>query len=150
MPAQWLTTEECETLLCREVYGRLATCGRNYQPYITPVNFVYLQNRIYIHSGLEGLKLDNIADNPKVCFEISGAGELIDRPKACNFSIHRWSVLVFGEVESISDPNRKLAVLAALMEKYCAGSEYPPLTITDMQSVNVLAVHIDKISGKRY
>ena len=50
--------------------GRLATLDSEGYPYITPVNFVYYQDCVYFHSGTKGEKIDNLARNPRVCFEV--------------------------------------------------------------------------------
>lgn len=37
MPAKWLPKEKCISLLSKVVYGRLATCGDDGQPYISKI-----------------------------------------------------------------------------------------------------------------
>ena len=59
---------EVEELLSNALVGRLGTCFNNI-PYITPVNFVYDNNKIYFHSADEGRKIENIKHNQHVCFE---------------------------------------------------------------------------------
>ena len=45
--------------------GRMATLDSDGYPYITPVNFVYFQDRIYFHCAPKGEKLDNLDRNPR-------------------------------------------------------------------------------------
>jgi len=71
MPVKWLSREKCLTLMEKAIDGRLATGDKAGQPYITPINFVLHDQKIYFHCGFKGRKLDNIQANPKVCFEIS-------------------------------------------------------------------------------
>jgi nitroimidazol reductase NimA-like FMN-containing flavoprotein (pyridoxamine 5'-phosphate oxidase superfamily) len=148
MPTKWLTQEKSLRLIQSAVYGRLATCGDDNQPYITPVNFVLIEKKIYFHCGFEGRKIDNLARNPAVCFEVSRNGKLYAAPLAQNFSMRFWSVLVFGRAIQVNDPGKKLVVMNQLMEKYAANHEYNPLTRDDMKSCNLIEISIEKITGK--
>ncbi len=148
MPTKWLTEEKSLRLLKGAVYGRLATCGDDHQPYITPVNFVLIEKRIYFHCGLAGRKIDNLKSNPRICFEVSRHGKLYAAPHAQNFSMRYWSVLVFGTAEQVNDPEKKLFVMNRLMEKYAANYAYVPLSLDDMKTCNLIEISIEKITGK--
>lgn len=148
MPTKWLTEEKSLRLLKSAVYGRLATCGRDHQPYITPVNFVVVENKIYFHCGFDGRKIENLKINPAVCFEVSRHGKLYPAPRALNFTMRYWSVLVFGRATQVNDPSEKLVVMNRLMEKYADNYNYIPLTLDDMKSCNLVEISIEKITGK--
>ena len=148
MPIKWMTEQKCLRLLEKAIYGRLATSGPGNNPYITPLNFVFYEGKIYFHCAFEGTKIDNLKNNPKVCFEVSAPGKLYTAAHAKNFSMRFWSVLVFGEAKQIVNPALKLAVLNALMEKYASGYDYSPLTFEDTEIVNIIEISIRKISGK--
>ena len=62
--------QDIERILNSTTIGRLAPSGADGYPYITPVNFVYHDGNIYFHSASKGEKLDNLARDPKVCFEV--------------------------------------------------------------------------------
>ena len=106
MPTKWLTEEKSLRLIKLAVYGRLATCSDDHQPYITPVNFVLIEKRIYFHCGLAGRKIDNLKSNPRICFEVSRHGKLYAAPRALNFTMRYWSVLAFGRAIQINDPEK--------------------------------------------
>lgn len=148
MPVKWISREKCLTLVEKAIYGRLATSDNEDQPYITPVNFVLHDEKIYFHCGFKGRKLDNIQANPKVCFEISRRGKLYAAPLAKNFSMRFWSIVVFGRASQVADESKKLLVMNKLMEKYASGYEYVPLTLDDMKTCNLIEIAIDEISGK--
>ncbi|MBN2244329.1 MAG: pyridoxamine 5'-phosphate oxidase family protein [Candidatus Aminicenantes bacterium] len=148
MPSAELSHKKCLRLLKSSVYGRLALCGSDQQPYITPVIYVLFENKIYIHTGFQGRKIDCLRSNPKICFEISSAGKLYAGPRAKDFSIRYWCVLVFGQAQELSDHSFKLNVMNLFMEKYAAGYNYEALDLNDMQDVNVIEVTMEKISGK--
>lgn len=148
MPIQWLSEEKSLRLIKSAVYGHLATCGADRQPYITPVNFVLIERCIYFHCGFSGKKLDNLAGNPFVCFEVSRHGKLYAATEAQNFSMRYWSVLVFGRAAQVTDREKKLWVMNQLMEKYASNYDYLPLTLEAMKTCNLIEIQIDKITGK--
>jgi uncharacterized protein len=148
MPVKWMTKEKSLRLLNKAKYGRLATCGDDEQPYITPVNFVLIDEKIYFHCGFKGHKINNLKANYKVCFEVSRLGKLYVAKHAKNFSNRFWSVLVFGKAKQVTNENIKLNILKKIMEKYAPGYDYFPLTMEDIKTVNIIEITIDKISGK--
>ena len=62
--------EKIKEFLNEEHVGRIASIDQNGFPQIIPMNFVYINNAIYMHSYLRGEKLDNILRNSKVGFEV--------------------------------------------------------------------------------
>lgn len=140
--------EKCEELLPFQAYGRLATAGADNTPYITPVNYVYAADALFIHTKFTGRKLENIRQNPRVCFEISSAGKIYVSEKACGFSMRYWSILVEGRAEEISGISVKRQAIDLFMEKYGHGFNFSPATDSDLERVNVLRINIEKISGK--
>lgn len=148
MPIEWLPQEKCIKMLGPQIYGRLATAGKDNRPYITPVNYTYENNAIYIHTGLKGRKLDNISVNSSVCFEISSHGNLYDSKKACEFSMRYWSIIAEGKAELVSDLNEKRRAMDSIMEKYALRFEYTDPTDEDLGKVNVIKINIESISGK--
>lgn len=148
MPVKWLSKNKCMALLKNTVYGRLATCSQDGKPYITQLNYVLHDDKIYFHTGFKGRKLDNIKENDQICFEISAPGKMYATPHARNFTMRFWSVLVFGKAKEVKDTELKFKVMNLLMEKYAKGFEYEPLSREDMDIVNVVEISIDDISGK--
>lgn len=148
MPVEWLSEEKCRKMLGPQVYGRLATSGKDNVPYITPVNYAYANDAIYIHCALKGRKLNNIAENPVVCFEISAPGNLYISEKACGFSMRYWSILISGKAELVESIDEKREALNAVMQKYAGRFEYSDPADEDLGKVNVIKINIENISGK--
>jgi len=75
-----------EEILRENQVGRLATAvdGR---PYVVPMNFVYTNGSIFLHTHRDGKKVKDIQRNPRVCFEVD-SGEIIagDDPKVTGFN----------------------------------------------------------------
>lgn len=148
MPVEWLSEEKCRKMLPQHVYGRLATAGKDGIPYITPVNYVYINDAIYFHTGFTGKKIDNINVNPSVCFEISSPGNLYISERACGFTMRFWSIIVNGRAESVSSIEEKSDVLNALMNKYASRYEFSDPTDEELSKVNIIKISVESISGK--
>lgn len=148
MPVEWISEEKCKKMLPQQTYGRLATVGKDGKPYISPVNYVYFNESIYFHTGFKGRKLENIAANPSVCFEISAPGNLYISERACGFAMRFWCILIEGKAESINSPEEKADVLDELMQKYAARFEYSDPTDEEIEKVNIIKINIESISGK--
>ena len=150
MPIRWMTENDARNFLAAQAEGRLATCNIAGQPYITPLNYLYRGGKLYFHSKLAGRKLDNIAENSHVCFEVSAVEKLTvtnDRPCAC--STRYTSVLAFGVAREIPDGKEKTALLNLLVERYAAGKPFQPVEDSHAAECAVVEIRIDEISGKR-
>ncbi len=139
-----------EELLSNALVGRLGTCFNNI-PYITPVNFVYDNNRIYFHSALEGRKIENIRSNPNACFEIDQLISImpgISRP--CASTTEYKSVIIFGDISIVDDIEEKTFALNKLIEKYAPQS--PRLSMSSgamIERTGVLAIEVKEITAKQ-
>ena len=109
----------------------VATCDAAGQPYITPLNYVFHRGNIYFHSAPKGHKLDNIAVNSRVCFEVSQTDKPVFAEKACACSTRYTSVVVFGRARVVTDDGEKVDALNALTEKIAAGRQFVPATAAD-------------------
>jgi nitroimidazol reductase NimA-like FMN-containing flavoprotein (pyridoxamine 5'-phosphate oxidase superfamily) len=150
MPVRWMNENEAREFLAGKAEGRLATCDAAGQPYITPLNYLYRDGKIYFHSKLTGRKLENIAENNRVCFEVSETVKLTvtnDRPCAC--STRYSSVLAFGVARVIDNDAEKAAVLNLLVERYAGGEPFQPVEESHAADCAVVEIAIDEISGKR-
>ena len=132
-------------LLQKGEYGVLATVDGSGQPYGVPLNYVLLNNRIYFHCAMEGQKLDNLAENPKVSFCVVGRTNVLP----AEFSTEFESVIVFGCASEISGEERYRA-LNGLIEKYSPefiseGSAY--IEKFDSRTC-VVRIEIERLSGK--
>ncbi|MGD0096229.1 MAG: pyridoxamine 5'-phosphate oxidase family protein [Terracidiphilus sp.] len=150
MSIRWMTEEDARALLAAEIEGRLATCDRAGQPYITPVNHVVHEGKIYFHSKLTGRKLGNLGENNRVCFEVSRVTKMTtsaDRPCAC--ATRYECALAFGVARVIEDAAEKSALLNLLVAKHAAGKPFQPVGEEQARTCAVVEISIDKISGKR-
>ena len=150
MPIRWMSETDARAFLAAQTEGRLATCGQAGQPYITPLNYLYHEGKIYFHCKLTGRKLDNLAENHRVCFEVSDAIKItISEDRPCGCSTRYTSVLAFGAARIITDEAEKTSLLNLLTEKFAAGKAYQPVTEKEATGCTVVEIRIDEISGKK-
>ena len=62
---QKLTEKQCIDILKRAKTATLALHGDDGYPYSVPVNYVYLDGKIYFHGAKSGHKIDAIKNNSK-------------------------------------------------------------------------------------
>lgn len=142
---QTASQEECIALLESAPRGVLAVHGENGYPYGLPVNFVYLDGRIYFHCAKEGHKLDAIRANDKVSFTILSEPVRNDGEWWYCFT----SVIVFGRISEIKDPEKADTALRALGSKYFPEGYDMETDITrNGPHALILELTIDHVSGK--
>lgn len=112
-----------EDILSRADIGRMATIDSEGYPYITPVNFVYFQNKFYFHCALKGEKLDNIDRDNKVCFQVDIPLSYLDAGFANDGSpckLHQFyhCVIIRGTARLVTDDQLKTSALNALVAKH--------------------------------
>jgi nitroimidazol reductase NimA-like FMN-containing flavoprotein (pyridoxamine 5'-phosphate oxidase superfamily) len=130
--------------LNRQPVGRIATLDGNGYPQVIPMNFVYHDGVIYMHSHPFGEKLMNIRRNPNVGFEVdqhicflpSYYFHPTDASQADTLYI---SVVIKGKAEIVNKNEEKAQALNALMEKYQKEGRYEPLDAS-MPSVHEVAI----------
>jgi nitroimidazol reductase NimA-like FMN-containing flavoprotein (pyridoxamine 5'-phosphate oxidase superfamily) len=147
MKKRWLETTECFKFLEQEAVGRLGTCI-NDKPYVIPLNFILFREKIFIHTGFKGKKLDIIKINPLVCFEASRQIKVIQSDKACKISAEFISVIINGRVNVVSNAETRYEVMRAFTNKYSLSDFEPELKLEDINNVNILEISIDQISGR--
>lgn len=142
-----MTENEKEALLAKALVGRLGTCNRN-EPYVIPICFFHIEDKIYFHSGLQGKKIENMKANPRVCLQVDDY-HLVPSPRPCDFTMHYRSVIIFGRVRFLRDPEEKLKALKAMLGKYDTSHSNQPIDEAMVERVAVGQIIIEKMSGKK-
>ena len=75
---QQLSKEECFEILRSAPRGVIAMNGENGYPYAVTINqyFDETDGRIYFHGALQGLKVDLLVKDNKVCFTTTDEGHI--------------------------------------------------------------------------
>jgi uncharacterized protein len=130
--------------LNEEHTGRISSIDENGYPQIIPMNFVFINDSIYMHSHTKGEKLDNIKRNLKVGFEVDRNLEFLpsyffDPNDASLADTLYISVVIKGEARIVNDVEEKVLALNKLMQKYQPEGKYHPMT-KDMEVLGAVAV----------
>ena len=112
--------------------GRFATIDTAGFPQIIPMNFVFHDGVIYMHSHTKGEKLDNMIRNTKTGFEIDKEFEFLpsyfeDEHDASLADTLYASVVIKGNSSLVDDVQEKCLGLNALMAKYQPEGRYDDL-----------------------
>jgi len=124
------------------------------QPFLTPNTFWFDEqnHQIIFHSNIAGRVRSNFEHNPRVCLEASELGRLLPSNVALEFSLQYRSVIVFGSVRLLTDPEESRQALYGLIGKYFPGMEpgrdYREITEKELQATSVYAIEIEEWSGK--
>lgn len=147
--------EKIKEFLDAEHVGRIASIDETGYPQIVPMNFVFLNDAIYLHSHIRGEKLDNIKRNDKVGFEVDRELEFLpsyfEDPKDASLADTLYiSVVIKGSASIIEEKNEKALALNGLMKKYQPEGGYEPLTpeMDVIDEVAIIKVIPDSIRGK--
>ena len=142
---QAATILECESLLSLAQRGILAVHGENGYPYSLPVNYLYLDGKIYFHCARAGHKLDAVRSNNRVCFTV-----LSDPMK----NPGEWwncftSVICFGRISEVSEEIEKNRLLRLIGAKYFPeGYDIESDMAKNAGNALILEIQIDHLSGK--
>ena len=119
---QQLTEEECIAILKTQLRGVLSVIGDEGYPYGMPINHYYSEEdgRLYFHGGKSGHKIDAMKRCGKASFCVYDEGFRKEGEWALNIR----SVIVFGRIEFIEDPETVTRISAALSRKFTDDEEY--------------------------
>jgi nitroimidazol reductase NimA-like FMN-containing flavoprotein (pyridoxamine 5'-phosphate oxidase superfamily) len=143
-----LAEDDAREILARAEHGVLATLGADGWPYAVPVNHVLSGDVLYIHSALEGHKLENIAHEERVSFcAVAGATVL-----PATLSTIYESTVVFGRAALVTDSVEKLRALELLAVRFCGwlSPEAEKEIATTGSRTAVVRLRIERITGKAH
>ena len=137
------------TMLERFVVGRMATNNQEGVPVIKPVNFLYLDGKIYIHSSKKGEKVEDIRRGSPVCFEVDepiayrAAGEM-----ACKAGYYYRSIIIKGKASFVEDRRKKIEILEAMMQKYQPEGNDWKFEEEVLRKTAVIEIQMKEMTGK--
>lgn len=94
--------------------GVLSVNGENGYPYAVPMNFAYLDGKIYLHSANTGHKIDAIKESDKVSFLVIDKDDVIPDKLTTAYR----SVVVFGRAQIMENADEKLVIIRRFALKY--------------------------------
>lgn len=138
-----------QSMLKHSLVGRMATINRKGYPVIKPVNFVYMDRKLYIHSSLRGEKIADIRRGSPVCFELDDPIAYAPAAgPACMAGYYYRSVVIKGMAALIVERGRKLKILERLMEKYQPEGGYDSISEEVMKKTAVIEITVENMTGK--
>lgn len=137
----------CEEVLARNTSGVLALSGDEGWPYAVPLSYAWAEGRLIFHGAKEGHKLDAMRREPRASFCVVDADEVVPE----RYTTHYRSVICFGRMRVVEDPEemRRLAML--LGEKYWPGHPKEGAEEIDgaMSRLCVFVMDIERVTGKQ-
>lgn len=119
-------------------------------PYVVPVSFgATVENEtvtVYFHCAMQGLKVDMLRNNNKVCVE----GDILDRIEKTEHGItaRYESVIGFGTCILLEDTDEMIRGLQAIVAHY-GYPDYPVEPCLERMHLLVEKIVLDRITGKR-
>ena len=147
--------EKIIEFLSSQQTGRISSIDENGYPQIIPMNFVFINDAIYMHSHIRGEKLDNIRRNKKVGFEVDKSLEFLpsyfsDPTDASLADTLYISVVIKWNGSIVSDKEEKTTALNGLIKKYQPEGGYEPIKpeMEVLKEVEVIKIVPESLKGK--
>ena len=90
------------------------------EPYVVPMNYGYTMEdgklTLYLHSALRGKKLDMMAKNPRVFFELDCDQAPFEGKLPCQYGLVYSSVMGRGTASIVEDVEEKKRAMTILMK----------------------------------
>jgi nitroimidazol reductase NimA-like FMN-containing flavoprotein (pyridoxamine 5'-phosphate oxidase superfamily) len=100
--------KEMDDIINASPVCRMAMAHGN-EPYLVPLAFGYDGNAVYIHTAIQGKKIEIIEANPRVCIEFEHKVQVMKNDnQACKWSFSFQSVIGFGTISELRDPHQKI------------------------------------------
>ncbi len=136
--------DKVKEFLHQQHVGRISTIDVNGFPQIIPMNFVFLNDAVYMHSHPKGEKIENFKKNEKVGFEVDRELEFLpsyfEDPKNASLADTLYISIVMKGIASLgSEREEKTLALNGLMKKYQPEGGYDPIS-PDMRVLDGVAV----------
>jgi nitroimidazol reductase NimA-like FMN-containing flavoprotein (pyridoxamine 5'-phosphate oxidase superfamily) len=103
---------------------------------------------LYFHCAREGRKLDIMAQNPNVCFEMDCAHELRRGDAPCDYSMNFESIIGSGRISVCTEREERLHGLTQIMRKYSPEKEFH-FSEKALERTVVLKLSVSEFTGKR-
>ncbi|MBV8876655.1 MAG: pyridoxamine 5'-phosphate oxidase family protein [Gammaproteobacteria bacterium] len=148
-----MNVEEVRAFLASAHCGRTATVGADGYPYVVPNLFVWMEERIFLHTARHrGHFLANVEFCDRVCFEADEPGETFPYgPVECDTSIAFRSVVVFGRIRVVPELEVRQRFFTAFMSKYAPPDSWgrPQDSFPRIGSTVLYAITPEIMTGKR-
>ena len=130
-----LSSRETHELLNQQRFGRLG-CSLDGEPYVVPVNYLMVEENIYIHS-LAGHKINILRANPRACLQVDDIRDEFN-----------WrSVIATGAYEELTDPEERERMLNRLLQRQPNLTPVESAMTPGDDKVILFCIRVDRITG---
>ncbi|MDD5648724.1 MAG: pyridoxamine 5'-phosphate oxidase family protein [Dehalococcoidia bacterium] len=137
---------EIEDVIKRGRVCHLGLCDKGI-PYVVPVNYGYAAGCLYVHSAMEGKKIEILRGNNLVCFNIYVDECIVESDTACSWTTRYRSVMGNGKAYLVEDPVEKRKALRLIISHYSSGEHQFDPGMVDR--VLIVKVMVDELTGKK-
>lgn len=143
-----LSADKTKEIFEKGHHGILSVNGDDGFPYGVPVNYVYLNDAIYIHSAKYGYKIEALQKNNKVCFSAILNSEILPQKFTAAFE----SVIAFGTASFVEDTEEKRQALETFIERFApdfreSGQKF---IAGAFEKTAIIKIQVESIKGKAY
>jgi nitroimidazol reductase NimA-like FMN-containing flavoprotein (pyridoxamine 5'-phosphate oxidase superfamily) len=120
-------------------------------PYIVAMNYGIDADEpvtLYFHCANEGKKLDIMAKNNMVCFQVDIDHELVKAEQACGWGMKYRSVVGTGKAELVLHEAERVKALNLIMKHY-SGVDAFPYEAKYFTATTIFKVTLSGLSGKK-
>lgn len=121
------------------------------KPYVVPLNFGLSRENggfvFYMHSALEGKKLELLRQNPQGAFCLDTGHRVLEGGTGCTWSFAYESVMGQGTLALVEEPAEKRRGLECIFRQY-AGERELSMPEEALNTVAVLRLTVEEITGK--
>jgi len=120
------------------------------QPYVIPINFARVEDRIVLHGAKASRLLKHVEAGHPICVEATIVDGLVLARSVFHHSMNYRSVVVFGKGHLIENQQEKLAALQAVTEHIIPGrwQEARLPNRKELNATSVVLINIDEASAK--
>lgn len=151
--------EEMERLLATADHGYMGVVTPDGWPTVVPLNFVFVDGRIYFHGAGEGEKMESLAGEPRVTFTVAEGFSIVpsyfrDPRLACPATQYYKCVMIRGRARVVTDVDEKARALQAMMEKLQPEGGHEPIEASSalyrksVRTTAVVAIEVERMTGK--
>lgn len=157
MMKKGMTRREHEVTDIKEIQSILDECKILHlglvdgdEPYVVPMNYGYTLEdgklTIYLHAATKGYKLDVMAKNPKVFFQMNCDIIPFEGEKACQYGMAYKSIMGRGIAEIVDDVEVKKEALSIFMKSQ-TGKDF---VFDDrmVSIVSIIKIHVNEYTAK--
>lgn len=142
---------QIDALLAAAKVCRVAFAADN-EPYIIPLSHGYdpEANALFFHTAKEGRKIECIAANPRVRFEVEGVAEVkAGNERGCSWGPHYESTIGYGTIVELLSPEDKERALRCTMHQQAEEEMDWTFAPKMVEATRVWRLDIESVTGKR-